>query len=392
MRTMYYMFMTAIQDYTKIDVTHNGKLTTIGDQVQKYGIIDILLQYEDYSNIDSTKTMDFNTMTQCRKLKNSLPYKTTATHICTTDFKARLVMKVMRPFMTLHTASRFQIHTGYAPIEISYKLLSYGIPVHAFPFDRTQCNANNANHLLWLQRRKQLEEAQEGQYRHQQQREDLDKTITSSMGSCNNISQSTSTLTSTITAASEASTEAPYTTFDDSALTHTVPKSSTLSPPSSSPSSSATTPTPYMNESDRTIILNPGINAVILGRGHYNDHHIGNVRFRHYLHQPNLLQIYKDAPTFRKRDTARQILCTIMKVMHPITFLKEIKQPHSEHDGNNVGNPTTNTTTANSNRRSYQLVDNDDAAVLEKIQRTLRRGIQQLQQHQKKRKQLQMMG
>ena len=198
-------------------------------------------------------------------------------------------------------------------MEVLYELSAFGIPVAALPVD---CNGVCVNDYqkFWIQRRQKIER------RHE--------------------------------LASILPPPAPSSGPQLSIL-------STGSPMEISSTGSAALDAERLKSSSEiplsagTTILHPETSDCILGRGRAIDQHPGNVKFREYLHQPEVLRQYQDTPKYMKYQVAAPIQKTLQED-HNVRFLKE-----------------------HPSGRGWMIAD--DAAVRNKILRTFRRFITQHQ-------------
>ena len=94
LRTLYYIFMSISQD---------------NDKLQRLGTVEI-----SYHNDQSNKghTTDFTLSSKIAQIRNVLPIRAAAMHICTDDPAIRLLVKIVKPFFALPTLSRVRIHCG----------------------------------------------------------------------------------------------------------------------------------------------------------------------------------------------------------------------------------------------------------------------------------------
>ena len=159
-------------------------------------------------------------------------------------------------------------------MEVLYELMSYGIPVNALPVN-SKGQLSVMYHHRWIQWRRQIE-------------------------SC---SMASNHVRSSVINQHSSSGTLP----SDVKSGHSVPTSATTTTSSSS---------------SPIIFLEPDDNDCVLGRGKAIDQHVGNVRFRHFLQQKNILMEFENTPKNARLQMAvaiQQKLCEIFNMR----FLKE---------------------------------------------------------------------
>ena len=206
-------------------------------------------------------------------------------------------------------------------MEVQYALSTFGIPVAALPVD---CNGVRRNDYqrVWIQRRRKIEQMEQ-------------QTKIAPNPTPSSVTTSSSLLMVSPMETSSSST--PAFTRDSETQQPERP----VTPPKRPLSPGA-------------LILHPESSDCILGRGRAIDQHQGNVKFRRYLQQPEVLKKYQDTPKYMKFQVAEPIQ-KILQEEQNVRFLKE----HPSGRG---------------------WVIADDAAVRSKILRTFRRFITQQQQ------------
>ena len=291
-------------------------------QAQRLGIVELSFQVERVNS----RTLQLKG--KLFKLRNCLPLKTAAMHVCTNEPAMRLAVRVLSPVVNLHSLVRITAHCGNL-LETHYELLSYGIPVAALPID-VDGNCSNDNHKRWIQKRKEIEDVRKR------------SAIQSSSSSPPPQQQQQQQTASTRRFPDESTTiSTPYIL---SVAASTLPTSSTRS--------SSTSSLPGVEHSNsfrakgsEVIIAEPGPNDCILGRGQPVDQHEGNVQFRKFLQEH--LNAYANAPHYMKHKVGNDIQMMLINE-HNVRFLKK----HESGTGWKVA---------------------DDSAIREKILRTFRR-------------------
>ena len=303
-------------------------------QAQRLGIVELSFQIEKVNS----RTLQLKG--KLFKLRNCLPLKTAAMHVCTNEPAMRLAVRVLSPVVNLHSLVRITAHCGNL-LETHYELLSYGIPVAALPID-VDGNCNNDNHKRWIQKRKEIED--------ERKRSTIDSLSSSPPSPQQQTSSSATQIRDESTTVST-----PYIL---SVAQSTAPPMSIRST-STSPLPGTEHGTSVRAIDSGVIIAEPGPNDCILGRGQPVDQHEGNVQFRQFLQEH--LKTYANAPHYMKHKVGNDIQ-TMLVNEHHVRFLKK----HESGTG-------------------WKLAD--DAAIREKILRTFRRMMLKDKQQKEQRRQ-----
>ena len=344
---MYYVFMSLVK----------------GDErVQRNGIVGIgyFVAGEDG---DST----FRLMQEKVKLQNAIPVKIKAVHPCTDNPIIRLVVKVCRPFISPELMSRTRIHCGNH-LEVQYELLSYGIPLAALPVDSIG-NHSNEYHQLWVQERMQIEKLEKqggrGTVAPPMDSSEHETSVEPTAGD-GFLNKPTGDVTAASVSSQAVTTSAismddPFNVnleeigpLDLDDIDGIQPGDGAAKNSQPLPREAPASPVIPNEVASGDRILKPEPNDCLLGRGRAIDHHEGNIKFRNYLKQENLLQKYHSL----KRHTKGKMTETTQRILqdeYNIRFLKE----HPSGTG-------------------WQVAD--AASVREKIARTFRRILKQQQQ------------
>ena len=267
-------------------------------------------------------------------------------------------------------------------LETQYELLSFGFPLIALPVDSTG-TCTTEFHELWIKKRQQKEKAEQQQRRAltPPKPASVDLAMQLKPATMNSLANGASAIPNVAASSAAAVPATVDDTFDvnledadwleeaddidgrsgdeavlsvswDEQMTSTVQ-------PSPQACASPSTVLPTDDESVEKI-LKPLVTDCLLGRGKAIDHHVGNIKFREYLKQDNLLQKYHSL----KRHTKGKMAETIHKILEEDYHIRFLK-----------GHPSGN---------GWILADK--TSVREKIARTFRRVIKQQKQQQQQKK------
>ena len=256
-------------------------------QAQRRGIVEIAFQFGKMSADHNPKRHR-----KVMRLRNCLPIKVNALHMCINDPAFRLLVKLIRPILTIKFLSRVRIHNG-STFEMLYSLLSYGIPLGALPINQAGV-CSNEYHMIWLQQQRDIEQRNRLQASEPAAAKASSSHLVNS--DCNLKPRTQSTNSSLERQKLDIMPTKPT-------LSTKVPNAVDCS---------------VINNQSQAILV-PDKNDCILGRGQPVDQHYGNVQFRLFLQDH--LEIYETAPHYMKHKVGNEIQ-RVLQEDRKVRFLK----------------------------------------------------------------------